>query len=480
MAKLYVFGIGGTGSRVLRALTMLLASGVECKFDTIVPVIIDPDASAADMSRTVDAMTRYMAIRKHLPPNSANENCFFKTEICPIQDMTTFKLTLENTENSTFRDYMKTNQMDAASKALINMLFSQANLDSDMVVGFKGNPNIGSVVLNQFSTSDAYKAFSNNFEEGDRIFIISSIFGGTGASGFPLLLKTLRNDQTSQHWNYIKNAKIGAVTVLPYFSVEQDDDSGVDSSTFYSKTKSALAYYDRNITGNNSVNALYYIGDSMPASYKNHDGGSEQRNDAHMVELFAALSILNFAALPDNELDGKTQTYEYGIDTNDEDIKQVIFKDLGPETRKLIQKSLSMFLLMNKYMKNALDSQYKFQPWAQDCGLDENFFTSQYYSDLKKFQDAYGVWLDELGRNKRSFKPFDEKRKVPLFDLVNGQKDHKIMWPLHDLFAKDYALMDSFLNTNWPKWNKAASKEQKFMELFYRATAKLTSKKYNF
>lgn len=306
MAKLYVFGIGGTGSRTLRALTMLLASGVECNFETVVPVIIDPDASAADMTRTVDAMNRYMAIRKHLQFNSENENRFFKTEIAHIQDMSSFKLTLENTENVSFRDYMKTNQMDAPSKAFINMLFSQANLDSDMVVGFKGNPNIGSVVLNQFSTSDAYKAFSNNFEEGDRIFIISSIFGGTGASGFPLLLKTLRNDQTSQHWNYIKNAKIGAVTVLPYFSVEQDDDSGVDSSTFYSKTKSALAYYDRNITGNNSVNSLYYVGDNMPASYKNHDGGSEQRNNAHMVELYAALSILNFAETPDSELDRKS------------------------------------------------------------------------------------------------------------------------------------------------------------------------------
>lgn len=370
--------------------------------------------------------------------------------------------------------------MDAPSKAFINMLFSQANLDSDMVVGFKGNPNIGSVVLNQFSTSDAYRAFSNNFEEGDRVFIISSIFGGTGASGFPLLLKTLRNDQTSQHWNYIKNAKIGAVTVLPYFSVEQDDNSGVDSSTFYSKTKSALAYYDRNITGNESVNALYYIGDSMPASYKNHDGGSEQRNDAHMVELFAALSILKFASTPDSELSGKTQTYEFGIDTDDEDIRQVIFKDLGPETRNLIQKPLTMFLLMNRYMNNALISQYRFQPWAKDCGLDENFFTSQYYTDLKKFQDAFLIWLQELAKNTRSFKPFNESRVKPLFDLVNGQTEHKIYWPLHNLLSKDYALLDSTLNTNWNKWNKTASKEQKFMELFYRATEKLTHQKYNF
>lgn len=479
MAKLYVFGIGGTGSRTLRALTMMLASGVECEFDTIVPVIIDPDASAADMSRTVDAMTRYMTVRKSLDFNSANENQFFKTEICPIQDMSSFKLMLENTENVTFRDYMKTNQMDTPSRALINMLFSQANLESDMVVGFKGNPNIGSVVLNQFSTSDAYKAFSNNFEEGDRIFIISSIFGGTGASGFPLLLKTLRNDKTSQHWNYIQKSKIGAVSVLPYFSVEQDDNSGVDSSTFYSKTKSALAYYDRNITGNDSVNALFYIGDSTPASYKNHDGGSEQRNNAHMVEVFAALSILKFAATPDSELEGKTQTFEYGIDTDDEDIRQVVFKDLGPETQSLIRKPLTMFLLMNKYLRNALSSQYKHQPWAMDCGFDENFFTSQYYEDLVKFQDAYLEWLQELDENKRSFKPFNENRISPLFDLVNGQKAHKLFSP-PDLWTSNYALMDSYLNSNWSEWNKTATKEQKFIELFYRATEELTLQKYNF
>lgn len=475
MAKLYVFGIGGTGSRTLRALSMLLASGVECEFETVVPVIIDPDASAADMTRTVDALTRYMEVRKSLDFNSANDNKFFKTEICPIQDMSSFKLDLENTENVTFRDFMKTNQMNDASRAFISMLFSQANLDSDMVVGFKGNPNIGSVVLNQFSTSEAYKAFSNAFEDGDRVFIISSIFGGTGASGFPLLLKTLRNDKTSQHWTYIQKAKVGAVTVLPYFSVEQDDNSGVDSSTFFSKTKSALAYYDRNISGNGSVDALYYIGDNMPASYKNHDGGTEQKNDAHMVELYAALSILKFASTPDSEMGGHTLTYEYGIDTKDEDIKQVIFKDLGPESRNLIQKPLTMFMLMNKYMKNALSNEFKHQPWAVDCGLDENFFTSQYYQDLVRFQDAYMQWIEELDRNKRSFKPFEQEKVNDLFNIVTGQKASRLF-----CISKNYALLDSYLNKNWSKWDKSASKEQKFMELFYRATDKLTLKKYNF
>ena len=39
--KLYLFCIGGTGSRVLNSLTMLLASGVQLNAKTVVPVVID-------------------------------------------------------------------------------------------------------------------------------------------------------------------------------------------------------------------------------------------------------------------------------------------------------------------------------------------------------------------------------------------------------------------------------------------------------
>ena len=56
MAKLYVFGIGGTGSRVIKALTMLLASGVKLNngFDTVIPIIIDPDTANGDLNKTAD------------------------------------------------------------------------------------------------------------------------------------------------------------------------------------------------------------------------------------------------------------------------------------------------------------------------------------------------------------------------------------------------------------------------------------------
>ena len=53
MSKIFVFGIGGTGSRVLRSLTMMLATGIKFGADEIVPIIIDPDAANADLTRTV-------------------------------------------------------------------------------------------------------------------------------------------------------------------------------------------------------------------------------------------------------------------------------------------------------------------------------------------------------------------------------------------------------------------------------------------
>lgn len=56
MSKIFLFGIGGTGARVLRSLTMMLATGVKLGVDEIIPIIIDPDAANADLTRTVSLL----------------------------------------------------------------------------------------------------------------------------------------------------------------------------------------------------------------------------------------------------------------------------------------------------------------------------------------------------------------------------------------------------------------------------------------
>lgn len=243
MSKLFIFGIGGTGSRVLRSLTMMLASGVKVGADEIVPIIIDPDTSNADLTRTVSLLNKYSAIRDNLQFSTGNENRFFRTEIKQI--IPNYTLLINDTDDKSFQQFIDYASMNKANQALTKMLFSEKNLQSSMEVGFKGNPNIGSVVLNQIAHSSDFETFASDFSDGDRIFIISSIFGGTGASGFPLLLKTLRTGKNFPNHDIINRATIGAITILPYFKLKQDDDSEIDSSTFISKTKSALAYYER-------------------------------------------------------------------------------------------------------------------------------------------------------------------------------------------------------------------------------------------
>ena len=63
MAKTFIFAIGGTGSRVLRSLTMLMASGVKGMTEDICPIIIDYDLHNGDKDRAITCMKKYSEIQ---------------------------------------------------------------------------------------------------------------------------------------------------------------------------------------------------------------------------------------------------------------------------------------------------------------------------------------------------------------------------------------------------------------------------------
>jgi len=466
--KTFVFGIGGTGARVLRSLTLLLASGVECKSD-IVPIIIDPDMNNGDLTRTVSLMQRYLAVKEKLSFTSNTKSKFFGTEII---DKFNFRLPINNSQNITFKQFMDYDNMDLASKAMIQMLYSTKNLSSDMVVGFKGNPNIGSVVLNQFSDTPEFLSIANEFSQGDRIFIISSIFGGTGASGFPLLLNTLRTNGNIPNHGLINSATIGAVTVLPYFKVDKDDESSIESDTFISKTKAALAYYDKNIGGN--IDMLYYIGDNSSShkAYENHEGGDEQRNKAHLIEMLSALAVVDFANGP--ERNGSTVYKEFGLASSHE-VANVIFGDFAPDTNRIIRKPMTQFMFFTHYLSKMDAAKCIKQQWSRNYGLDKNFFDSDFVINLRYIQDEYVNWLKEMETNRIGFAPFAWENKS-LFDIVNGISPSRSFFSAFQ--KKDYEQFDIMLDKKQAS-NVSGTKEQNFMELFFQSTNDLVQNKLN-
>lgn len=489
MSKIFVFGIGGTGARVLRSLTHLLSAGVECNCE-IRPLLIDPDMNNGDLTRCVALLQDYVKVRKKLSFASDCRSHFFRTAIGEVAN-TNFRMPIPQTQNVKFKDFVDMDNMPPASAALMKMLYSDDNLGSDMVVGFKGNPNIGSIVLNQFTQSDVFQQVANEFTQGDSIFIISSIFGGTGASGFPLFLKTLRSNQTLPNFSLINNAPIGAVTVLPYFRVQQDANSSIDSSTFVSKTKAALTYYEKNI--GNGIDALYYIGDdAAQQSYPNNEGGDGQRNKAHIVELLAAMAIVDFSNQNWEGLqNGSRQPVykEFGMAT-DVKANEIIFSDFATGTQTQICQAMTQFYLLRNYIMHYNLEVLRGQQWFQSGGFGDGFMNGEFMNSLYRILADYYKgdlykgehddddkgWLDGLAGNGFKFTPFvlDESRaaRTPLdlvrTDIKGGTSIYKGRWG-----KKNYALFDFELDK---AYKETVTKEQTFMELFYAATKKLSKK----
>ena len=83
--KLYIFGIGGTGSRVIKSLAMLMAAGVKLEngFDIVVPIIIDPDTDNGDLDRTKNILKLYQEIRSQI--NKPDD--FFGQELKTVKEL---------------------------------------------------------------------------------------------------------------------------------------------------------------------------------------------------------------------------------------------------------------------------------------------------------------------------------------------------------------------------------------------------------
>ena len=497
MSKLYIFGIGGTGCRVIRSMMMLAASGVKFNADSIVPIIIDTDIDNEDLTRTITLINNYTEVRKYLKfDKGVHANHFFETHI--EDKMDGYRLNIENTRDVKFRRYIGYDSMKKENKALASILFSEDNLNADMKVGFTGNPNIGSVVLNQFESSPDFNKFASTFQNGDRIFIISSIFGGTGASGFPLLVKTFRScnkvpKKNIQNAAGISEAPIGALTVMPYFRVKPKADSRINSDTFIGKTKAALHYYKNNVYGKlPGVNVLYSIGDTINNQYENHEGSEEQKNDAHFVEFASALAIADFLRYDSNseemqvsddpQYHAKNVVFkEFGIEGGDDknNVRNVLFQHLSSITKNQVMKEMTQFVLFAHYVKSHL-KEALVQPWAKDNKIDAAFLNKDFISGVTNCADQYLKWLDEMSRNVRGFSPYEQKiEERNLYEIVNGVKPGSIkaLWAFG---KKGYDLFDAALNNEQKDLSKSFKEEQKFADMFYEASRKIVEGKYKF
>ena len=404
MKKVFVFSIGGTGIRVMKSIIMLLAAGMKTNDYKVIPYIIDPHLDLEEKKRLNSLIELYERIQNDSTDHQKMPllDGFFGTQVESYEE-------LNGRENDThtsfseqrpFGEYLGVEKLASTdiNRLLIDTLFTRKSLDNRLSVGFKGNPNVGTVVLsNMMKGSDWMKSLTENskFQEGDRIFIISSIFGGTGASGYPLLEKTVREFDGVP---ILSSATMGAVSVQPYFSLKNPESTGsdIDSCSFITKTKAALSYYQDNVRSD----YFYYIGDSnMNTEYENNE--EVQDDKAHFVELVAATSLFDFLYRPDKERSEKP-TYLSRAIADDQQVLELNSMGRGYSGMTKRIADFTLLIMLIDVLKKE-----KYFPLKKDRKIDDSFFSDASFQRLEEFILQFNGWYKELVDNKRGFSPLN-------------------------------------------------------------------------
>lgn len=399
MKKVFVFCIGGTGIRVMKSIAMLMAGGMDTNGYTVVPIILDPHLDLEEKKNLHSLINSYQEIYNRSVSNGSSTlehlNGFFNSEICTINDLNNQTNDSQQIigSNEKFSSYINLANLstDDINNHLVQTLFSSKSLNNPLSVGFKGNPNIGTVVLGEMvEGADWFKSFKQHCEQNDRVFIISSIFGGTGASGYPLLEKKIK---LAQNEPTVKNAIMGAVTVLPYYGLKDPTTTGsdIDSANFYTKTKAALAYYQ----GNMLSDYLYYVGEkSLMQVYENDE--KKQDDKANFIELVAASALFDFLK---REKPQQQQFLTRAIEDNKESLDLL---SLGSGYKGLV-KCVADYMLLRQMIQTIPNEKYF--PLVKNYGMGESFYKDSSFQSLVRFTETFYKWYTELANNRRAFAP---------------------------------------------------------------------------
>ena len=389
MNRLYIFAIGGSGERVLKSLAMVLAAGTPIEANEVVPVIVDNDAESAALKDCERILTAYgntegdngvhTLYEKAFGNDASQWPSFCKTVIRKPILLNVAGNAIGNLKgiiacpSESNRPEEKDNNIFIRSISIErDLLFTNEDQEMPLTAGFVGNPNIGSVVLKSLSFTDPqFTSIYSEIHSNDGVIVIGSLFGGTGAAGFPLIVNTF-----NQIADPTKKPVLGGLAVLPYFDTNRaqvaPDDVSIDKSrydvkseTFATKTRAALMYYDDYMMG---VDCMYYVGDDKRRVYSHAVGGKAQRNSVNLVELLSAMSIIDFAKQDHSE----STVYKQPIwGFSDDGTVSNVSGITNPDIRRAFVK----FKMMEELRKNDEFLKYAI------CQLNSEFVSGFHFTD---------------------------------------------------------------------------------------------------
>ncbi len=436
----YFISIGGTGAKVMESLTHICIAGLLPENERLHIAAIDPDVGNGNLERTATALNNFNVFQNF---HVGNDTTLFKNKIAIVRPFP-FNPTGHDKTLDDLTEFYHHNNLPVGK--LYEVLYTKKERETTLNEGFRGHPSIGAAVLaKKFDDGSKLTAqIEKTIGEGEtvKIFLAGSVFGGTGAAGLPTIARLLRNNLA----DYADRVSIGGVLILPYFSftpTDIKDELFARSENFLPNTKAALKYYSER---ENLFDATYFVGDSVMTAVKEFSVGSaNQRNEAHIVELYCALAAADFYSRPIKS----PKVFKY-ICHHERD--KFSWSDFPAQGERFVQFARFIFAYVHLIKPVLADlvsgnaKAYK-HPWFVDF-LDGVDVTAPEVVNFNFYAEAFAAWLKQIetlsGREVFLINPaLFEANPARLVDkkLFAALDGNKTALTLHEIF---YRLAEPF------------------------------------
>ncbi|MEE0597976.1 MAG: tubulin-like doman-containing protein [Acutalibacteraceae bacterium] len=408
--KCFCYCIGGTGARIAEVAAHLCTMNM-LNDKNITFIVVDKDEECGGTKRAKKVIS-YTEVISEIKGSDSNSGRLCRSRLSSKEDGNptkapwNFTKAIENIQgnnngNASLKNALGGNNSD--NEILFDAFYSKSEQENPTSEGFYGHPSIGALMFKYMmkNTNDDIAEPVLNYLTGHtgdvvKVFIIGSVFGGTGASVFSNLAAHIR-DKSSGMNNINNRLLISGVLLLPYFSfgASTNENPRINDMEFFAKSRTALEQYsmdnfmrnldaDGNYKGN--FDTIYICGQNpLHKVGKYSEGGSTQENHFDLVDLIAAYAMVDFFKKDfmqagnnggiDNQKIGKI--YEYRLHIGD-NLNQV----LGEHLSGNLAENLSKMLLFAAFVITKVYAPFKSNNNIKEIRLVELTYGSGFSSEL--------------------------------------------------------------------------------------------------
>lgn len=352
--------------RCIESLIHLCAMGM---FDDteIHLLALDTDKNNGNFSRLKEVKEAYSNTKGSIDADKvALSNTFFSANLKYYEFSPNYE------QKSSFRavfGYDDTHYHNPEETDLADLVFSENVQNFNLRHGYRAQTHLGSMMMYHSIIEAAQSPRDNDLKRflsrltaaaqngQPRVFILGSVFGGTGASSIPIIPQAISQAAgiiSNGVANVLSSAYFGSTLLTAYFTFKAPSGNELSnqkiiatSDKFALNSQVAMMFYNDDKTVASTYQKFYMIGTrglDWDPMQKTSDkiaetitGGEQQKNDSHYIELLAACAALNFYRVDENQLrDNKAQNqtdYLYrAIDESGKlDFKDFVGKDRAQE-----------------------------------------------------------------------------------------------------------------------------------------------------